>query len=353
MTVDLSGVAGAQARIASIQAQLAAISGVRPPVDAAQAGAATFESALAKASASTPLSQALGEIGSTGGVRGIGSGGATGSAAVAAARTYLGVPYKWGGTDPAGGLDCSGLVQRAYADIGVRLPRVAADQARQGTRVESLSQAKPGDLVAFGNPVNHIGIYIGDNKMIVAPRTGDVVKVQTVYRAPTAIRRILPDHAVGSAGRSAVGTASLGSLTSLGAAAPGSALAAAPAAYRRLFEAAGARHGVPAALLAAVAKAESGFNAAAVSRAGAIGLMQIMPATARSLKVDPRNPAEAVDGAARLLRDGLRTFGSTQLALAAYNAGPGAVRRYGGVPPYAETTGYVRKIMADPGVRAG
>ena len=84
---------------------------------------------------------------------------------------------------------------------------------------------------------------------------------------------------------------------------------------------------------------------AAVSLAGAVGLMQLMPATARGLGVDPRNPAQAIDGAARLLKNHLDTFGSTSLALAAYNAGPGAVQRYGGVPPYRETQQYVQRVI--------
>jgi soluble lytic murein transglycosylase-like protein len=259
---------------------------------------------------------------------------ATGDQVVADARRYLGVPYVWGGTDPQQGLDCSGLVQRVYADLGVDLPRVAADQARQGTPVASLAQARPGDLLAFGDPVDHIGIYAGNGQMVVAPKSGDVVKVEAVYRTPTAIRRILPDAATAAT----TPTAYAGSATG--------ALAAAPAAYRDLFTAAAARHGVPAGLLASVARAESGFNASAVSHAGALGLMQLMPGTARSLGVNPLDPGQAVDGAARLLAQDLRTFGSTELALAAYNAGPDAVRRYGGVPPYAETRAYVQRVLA-------
>ena len=74
----------------------------------------------------------------------------TGDQVVADARKYLGIPYVWGGTDPAKGLDCSGLVQRVYADLGIDLPRVSQDQARVGQAVPSLAQARPGDLSASG-----------------------------------------------------------------------------------------------------------------------------------------------------------------------------------------------------------
>lgn len=115
--------------------------------------------------------------------------------------------------------------------------------------------------------------------------------------------------------------------------------------YRSAFAAAGARYGVDPELLAAVAWTESGFNADAVSHAGAIGLMQIMPGTAEGLGVDPRDPLQAIDGAARYLRTQLNRFGSVELALAAYNAGPGAVERHSGIPPYEETTTYVSRVL--------
>jgi hypothetical protein len=115
--------------------------------------------------------------------------------------------------------------------------------------------------------------------------------------------------------------------------------------FASLFASAGAKYRVDPALLAAVAKAESGFNPNAVSPAGAIGLMQIMPSTAVSLGVDPRDPAQAIDGAARLFKQNLQKFGSVSLAAAAYNAGPGAVQQYGGIPPYPETQDYVRKVV--------
>lgn len=124
----------------------------------------------------------------------------------------------------------------------------------------------------------------------------------------------------------------------------GSSLTGVP--YAELFETAGQRHGVDPALLASVADAESGYDPTAVSHAGAEGLMQLMPATAAGLGVtDSFDPVQAVDGAARLLAGHLDRFGSVDLALAAYNAGPGAVARFGGIPPYEETQRYVPKVL--------
>lgn len=104
-------------------------------------------------------------------------------------------------------------------------------------------------------------------------------------------------------------------------------------------------HGLPPVLVAAVVRVESGFNPLARSRVGALGLMQLMPATAAALGVDdPLDPEQNVDGGCRYLRELLQEF-TLEHALAAYNAGPGAVRRYGGIPPYAETERYVPRVM--------
>ncbi|WP_299846308.1 lytic transglycosylase domain-containing protein [uncultured Paracoccus sp.] len=92
---------------------------------------------------------------------------------------------------------------------------------------------------------------------------------------------------------------------------------------------------------------ESRFNARALSPKGAIGLAQLMPGTARILGVDPHDPMQNLDGGARYLLTQMQRFGSPTLALAAYNAGPGAVRKHGGVPPYRETRNYVLRIMAE------
>ena len=257
-------------------------------------------------------------------------GGATGDQVVAEARKMLGLPYVWGGTDPQRGVDCSGLVQTAYKALGIDLPRVSADQARAGTPVASLADARPGDLLAWDNSsrnqgADHVAIYIGGGRMIEAARPGTLVRISEVTTPPDYIRRIIPGDAVGG--------------TSLGKIRPGTPFA-------DLFNKAGLRNGVDPALLAAVARQESGYDPRAVSPAGAQGLMQLMPATARGLGVsDPFDPAQAIDGAARMLHDLIGRFGHVDLALAAYNAGPGAVTRYGGIPPYPETQHYVESVL--------
>ncbi len=111
------------------------------------------------------------------------------------------------------------------------------------------------------------------------------------------------------------------------------------------------RYGVPEWLALAVAKTESAFNPSARSSAGAIGVMQLMPGTAADLGVNPNDTGQNIDGGVRYLSQLLAKFnGDTSLALAAYNAGPGAVSKYGGVPPYAETQNYVSKILgSSPG----
>lgn len=107
-------------------------------------------------------------------------------------------------------------------------------------------------------------------------------------------------------------------------------------------------YGIPEGLFIRLIQQESGWNPAALSPKGAIGLAQLMPGTARLLKVDPQNPSENLNGGARYLRMMFDRFGSWNLALAAYNAGPEAVAKYNGIPPYAETQNYVQVILATP-----
>jgi soluble lytic murein transglycosylase-like protein len=313
----MMGVSGVLSRISELQTQLGIASAV-PTARTTSANGTTFASALASVtgSAATP--------------------GVTGDQIVASAKKYVGTGYAFGSTDPGKGLDCSALVQRAYRDMGIELPRNSWQQAKAGTEVGSLADAKPGDILAFDSPVGHVAIYLGDNKMIAAPKPGDHVKIQPVYETPTHIRRVVgTESAASTFAASAVRPASLqgsGSLSGVP--------------YADMFVRAGAKYGVSAKLLAAVAKVESGYNPKAVSPSGAQGLMQLMPGTAKGLGVrDSFDPAQAIDGAAKLLARNLKEFKSVPLALAAYNAGGGAVHKYGGIPPFAETQAYVPKVQ--------
>jgi len=297
-------VAEVQARTAAIAARLQALEPPRVTGGALGSFAATLESVTP---AATPPPAA--------------------SSAVAIASSQIGTAYVFGGDKP-GGFDCSGLVQWSYAQLGVSLPRTAAEQGRTGTAV-SPADAQPGDLVYFdkAGPVDHIGIYAGNGRWVVAPHTGAQVRLEQVdLTKATSIRRITGSPAV-----------------------QGNWAAALPAAarpYAGAIAQAAASEGVDPALLASVAWTESGFRADARSGAGAVGLMQLMPATAAGLGVDPLDPAQALAGGGRYLRTQLDRFGGqADLALAAYNAGPTAVRKYGGIPPYQETQNYVSRVL--------
>lgn len=119
-----------------------------------------------------------------------------------------------------------------------------------------------------------------------------------------------------------------------------------PEKYVEYFKNAAAKYNLPYELLVSVAKAESDFNKDDTSRSGAMGIMQLMPATAKYLGVDNAyDPEQNIMGGARYLSEKLEKHGSVELALAAYNAGSNAVEKYNGIPPYTETQNYVKKIM--------
>ena len=118
-----------------------------------------------------------------------------------------------------------------------------------------------------------------------------------------------------------------------------------------IFQAASLKYGVPVNMLKAVAKAESDFRPNVTSKSGAMGIMQLMPGTAKALGVtDAYDPEQNIMGGAKYLSQMLDKFGGdTQLALAAYNAGPGNVTKYGGIPPFKETQNYVQTVMGHMG----
>jgi len=307
-------VAQVQARTDEIVARLQALRG-GTPMARGTLGGAEFATALTQATATT-------------GPTGSPTVGTTGAQAVELARTQLGTPYVFGGSRP-GGFDCSGLVQWTYAQLGVTLPRHSTDQGSAGTAV-SAADAQPGDLVYFDRKgsVDHIGIYAGNGSWVVAPHTGAQVRVEPVdLSKATSIRRV------------ATSTSASGDWVD--------ALPAKAKPFADAIARAAAKEGVDPALLSALTWSESGFNPQARSSAGALGLVQLMPATARGLGVDPLDPEQALEGGARYLRQQLDTFGGrTDLALAAYNAGPTAVRRAGGIPPYEETRTYVSRVLS-------
>lgn len=155
--------------------------------------------------------------------------------------------------------------------------------------------------------------------------------------AARGIQPYFPEQLAFALRRSDVGSA-LGS-PSTGGAASGE--------YEELITSAAKRYGIDANLVRAVIRAESGFDPGAVSPAGAQGLMQLMPSTAAALGVsDPFDPAQNIDAGVRYLKRQMDRFGTTELALAAYNAGPGNVVKHGGIPPFTETRNYVARVMS-------
>ncbi|GAA1735408.1 C40 family peptidase [Microbacterium paludicola] len=182
--------ASAADRIGAIQTMIQYLAS--PLTAAATAATATTSASTgASATTATDFARVLREAASP-----AADGSVTGTDVVEQAKQYLGVPYVFGGED-ASGMDCSGLVQRVLADLGIDVPRVVQDQADIGTEVPSLTEALPGDLLVTQGE-GHIVIYAGDGKIIHAPRPGKDVQLVDNYLSDaeiSTIRRVVPAEA--------------------------------------------------------------------------------------------------------------------------------------------------------------
>jgi peptidoglycan DL-endopeptidase CwlO len=177
-----------------IQAQLALLqTGSAPSSTAAASNASAFAGALDDATGAADATAAAGS-------GTLASGSATGKDVVQDALQYVGTPYVLGGESKSG-MDCSGLVQRAFADLGVKVPRLVHEQQTIGQAVPSLKDAKPGDLIVL-NGGDHIAIYMGNNTVIHAPYEGRTVSVQKAWftdKDIVTIRRVVPSEATAPA----------------------------------------------------------------------------------------------------------------------------------------------------------
>jgi peptidoglycan DL-endopeptidase CwlO len=360
VTIDAIAPAVAATQVAQAAAPVDASGELSAPTDpfdillAAASEPADAQSVDSPAAATEPSGvasdQELVALASTSPAAQVGDASDSGDAIVSEASQFLGVPYVWGGSTPSG-FDCSGLTQYVFSQLGVALPRTAAEQEQVGTPVASLSEAQPGDLLFFepgqnGAPpgeAGHVAIYLGNDEMIAAPETGEDVQVQPVPEEPLAIRRVsVPtdtDAAATAEDEAGPSTPSvqMGNV-------------AVPQQYASLIDSASATSGTPAPLLAAILYNESRFNPSAVSSAGAEGIAQFMPTTAAANGVDPFDPASAITGAADLLSSYHSAFGSWSDALAAYASGGGAVKAAGGVPFDGSTPSYVASALALAGM---
>jgi hypothetical protein len=228
---------------------------------------------------------------------------------IAAASAQLGWPYTWGGESRAeGGFDCSGLIDYALASAGFPVGRPTAAGLQALTEPIPLTEAHGGDLVFVGNPAHHVGLVVRPGLAIEAPHRGAFVHYEAMLQGGWT-----------SAGR----LDALARAPSVGETLP----AWVPGAFRGELVAASLAEDIPAALLAAQIEAESGFDPRSVSRSGALGLAQFMPATWSGSwnpwrGKSPLDPAAAIHAQARYLR-GLvdRADGDLARALAAYHDG--------------------------------
>lgn len=290
-----------------------------------------------------------------------------GDVAAAAAIALVGkIPYSYGAsaeqTAARSGADCSSFIQYIESLVGVNLSRTA-DAQYKDTQAQAVSKTdlKTGDLLFFGgwndpsNPpgyagIQHVAMYIGNGKLVQEGGSNNNVNVANVadfgsyfmYATRPSASGRLPDPATllaPSSGDPAAltpmsGSAALARFDAVSSQIP----------YAAEIRSAAIANGIDPLLLASLVYAESNFNATAVSGCGAQGLTQLMPGTAAELGVtDPFDPQQNLNGGAAYLATQMKRFGRTDLALAAYNAGPGYVSNLGAVPSGCQY--YIHKIL--------
>lgn len=200
----------------TMAAMLSRVSDIRATLDqmsTVRATASSTATTAAGTASSSAFADALASVTGAAGVTGVNTGSATGADIVTSAEKYLGVPYVFGGEDSSG-MDCSGLVQKVYADMGITVPRLVSGQMKIGTEVASLADAKPGDLIVTAGG-DHILIYAGDHKVIHAPYEGRTVSKVEAYMDDseiTTIRRVIPDVPTTTAGTTDLVNAAFASL---------------------------------------------------------------------------------------------------------------------------------------------
>lgn len=268
------------------------------------------------------------------------------------ARQYL-------GTQEYIGL-CQAFVERATKGReGIYASAAEAWEKQQDKAQTDFSKIKPGDVIYFSpsesnNWYGHTGIYGGGNKFISATYNG-IKELDLNDWMKSTGQKLLGFISEGEGGGTPAGwvqqkVEEVGSMVApkayadSGVSSP-SYVQGTPNWVQPIIAKAAKRHNIPSIMLSALLKKESGFNPNARSPVGATGIAQFMPATAEELGIDPNDPEQAIDGAARYLRQQWDKFGKPDLALAAYNSGAGNVQSFGGIPPFKETKDYVKQIM--------
>lgn len=270
------------------------------------------------------------------------------------------------GSDAYIGL-CQAFVERATKGMeGIYASAKDAWAQQQDKAQTDLSKMKVGDSVYFAPDASngfygHTGVYAGNGQFISATDNG-IKQVNLDDWMRTTGQKILgfiPND--GSSGGQDFGTPSdqnlgwiqqkaedmsktPGSVSGGGVSSP-SFVDGTPDWVQPIIQKASEKYNIPPVMLSALLKKESGFNPDATSQVGAKGIAQFMPDTAKELGIDPSDPEQSIDGAAKYLRLQWDKFGKPELALAAYNSGPGNVQSFGGVPPFKETKDYVKGIM--------